>query len=249
MADMQKAFEEVRNMLSGEQSGHGFDHVERVYRLALELAEKEGADKEIAGLAALLHDCDDYKLAGEEAAEKLPNARRILTIAGANDDMREKVLNIVARMGYSKSLKGIRPLSLEGKVVSDADMLDAIGVGGIIRCLQYAVVRCNAFGTPLFDPDVWPEPGLSAEEYKRPNRKSDNFINHFFEKLLKLKGMMMTASAREEAEIRHRAMTDFLYHFFRERKLAEWSAYLDAYLSGGQADGCGVKVKSAGGCR
>ena len=81
---MQKAFEEVRNMLSGEQSGHGFDHVERVYRLALELAEKEGADKEIAGLAALLHDCDDYKLAGEEAAEKLPNARRILTIAGAN---------------------------------------------------------------------------------------------------------------------------------------------------------------------
>ena len=56
MADMQKAFEEVRNMLSGEQSGHGFDHVERVYRLAFELAEKEGADKEIAGLAALLHD-------------------------------------------------------------------------------------------------------------------------------------------------------------------------------------------------
>lgn len=53
MADMQKAFEEVRNMLSGEQSGHGFDHVERVYRLAFELAEKEGADKEIAGLAAL----------------------------------------------------------------------------------------------------------------------------------------------------------------------------------------------------
>ena len=168
---------------------------------------------------------------------------------GADDDMREKVLNIVARMGYSKSLKGIRPSSLEGKVVSDADMLDAIGVGGIIRCLQYAVVRCNAFGMPLFDPDVWPEPDLSAEEYKRPNRKSDNFINHFFEKLLKLKGMMMTASAREEAEIRHRAMTDFLYHFFRERKLAEWSAYLDAYLSGGQADGCGVKVKSAGGCR
>ena len=56
MADMRKAFEEVRNMLSGEQSGHGFDHVERVYRLALELAEKEGADKEIVGLAALLHD-------------------------------------------------------------------------------------------------------------------------------------------------------------------------------------------------
>ena len=48
MADMRKAFEEVRNMLSGEQSGHGFDHVERVYRLALELAEKEGADKELS---------------------------------------------------------------------------------------------------------------------------------------------------------------------------------------------------------
>lgn len=247
MADMQKAFDEVRKMLSGEQSGHGVDHVERVYRLALELAEKEGADKEIAGLAALLHDCDDYKLAGEEAAEKLPNARRILAVVGAADDVREKVLEIIARMGYAKSLKGVRPSSLEGKVVSDADMLDAIGVCGIIRCLQYALVRCNAFGTPLFDPAVWPEPGLSAEEYKRPNRKSDNFINHFFEKLLKLKAMMMTASAREEAEIRHRAMTDFLYHFFRERKLTEWSAYLDAYsAAGGQDRGGKGKYR---GCR
>ncbi len=226
---MQKVFEEVRRLLGKEQSGHGFDHVERVYRLTLELAQKEGANQKIAGLAALLHDCDDYKLAGAEAAEKLPHARRILTMADIDGDTGEKVLEIIARMGYSKSLKGIRPESLEGKVVSDADMLDAIGVCGIIRCLQYAVLRCNSFGTPIFDPKVWPQTDLSAEEYRCPNRQSDNFINHFFEKLLRLKSMMMTASAREEAEIRHRAMVDFLYHFFRERKLTAWSDYLDIY--------------------
>ncbi len=230
MVILDKVFNEVKKLLDGEQSGHGFDHVERVYLLTQELAEQEGADKEVAGLAALLHDCDDYKLAGEEAAENLPTARRILAEAGVGEDLCEKVLDIILHMGYSKSLKGIRPSSLEGKVVSDADMLDAIGVLGTIRCLQFALARCNVHGTPLFDPLVWPETDLSAEEYKRPNRKSDNFINHFFEKLLKLKGMMMTAAARREAEIRHRAMIDFLYHFFREQKLTAWIEYLDDYL-------------------
>ena len=226
MTDWEPIKEEVKKLLAADRSGHGFEHVNRVFRLAMQLAAEEKADAETVGLAALLHDCDDYKLFGIEAAEKLPNARRIMAECGIAPEVRERVLDIISRMGYSKSLKGIRPSSPEGRVVSDADMLDAMGASGIIRCLQYAFARCNRYGTPVFDPAIWPQTEQKAEEYQRPNRKNDNFINHFFEKLLKLKNMMMTDTARREAETRHKLMTDFLYHFFREENLPDWAEYL-----------------------
>ncbi len=149
-----------------------------------------------------------------------------MTECGIAPEIREQVLDIISCMGYSKSLKSIRPSSPEGWVVSDADMLDAMGASGIIRCLQYAFARCNRYGTPVFDPAVWPQMDPEAEEYQRPDRKNDNFINHFFEKLLKLKNMMMTEAACREAESRHKLMTDFLYQFFREENLPDWAEYL-----------------------
>ena len=141
-------------------------------------------------------------------------------------ERQEKVCDIIRNMGYNKSLQGIRPRCLEGRIVSDADMLDAIGAMGTIRCLAYALARCD---TPIFDKDIWPEVNLTAQEYRTPNRKSDNFINHFFEKLLKLKDMMMTESGRKEAEIRHQFMVGFLQEFFREQGCEEWIAYLERY--------------------
>jgi len=123
-------------------------------------------------------------------------------------------------------LKGIRPTSSEGKIVSDADMLDAIGANGIVRCMAFALARCE---TPIFDSEIWPETEMSAEEYKKPNRKSDNFINHFFEKLLKLKNMMLTNAGKEEALKRHKLMVDFLEGYFRENNLQKWLQYLYDY--------------------
>lgn len=217
---------DVKFLMSGDNTGHGFEHIKRVFDLAVDIAKTENADIEIVGLAALLHDVDDYKLFGQESADNLINARNIMDKYNINDVVKNKVCEIIASMGYSNAMKGIRPQMLEGKIVSDADMLDAIGACGTIRCLTYALARCE---TVVFDERVFPDINMSAEEYKKSNRKSDNFINHFFEKLLKLKNMMFTQSGRQEAEKRHKIMVDFLFAFFREQKLDNWLNYLQEF--------------------
>lgn len=223
---LKKVKNDVRVLMSGDNSGHGFDHVERVYRIAVKMAEEENADMEIVALAALLHDADDYKLFGEESAQNLTNAKKIMRQNNVGEETSSRVCEIIRTMGYSKALKGIRPQTLEGQIVSDADMLEAIGAMGLVRCLAYALDKCHSGTNQIFDEKIWPEVNLSAEEYKKPNRVSDNFVNHFFEKMLKLKTMMFTKSGRKEAEIRHRFMVDFLYEFFRENNAGEWIEYL-----------------------
>jgi len=197
---------DVKILMSGDNTGHGFEHIQRVFDTAIEIAKKENASIEIVGLAALLHDVDDYKLFGQESADNLVNARNIMNKYNIDDVVKNKVCEIIASMGYANAIKGIRPKTLEGKIVSDADMLDAIGACGIIRCLTYALARCE---TVVFDKNIFPDVNMSAEEYKKTNRKSDNFVNHFFEKLLKLKNMMFTQSGKDEAEKRHKIMMDF----------------------------------------
>ena len=218
---------EVRELLANDHTGLGFAHVERVCALAERLAEAEKADMQIVMLAALLHDVDDYKLFGAECAEKLINARQIMHKYAVAPACEEKVCEIIRTMGYSRALAGIRPQSLEGKIVSDADMLDAIGAVGTIRCLAYALARCE---TVVFDPRVFPDTEMDAATYKQAGRKSDNFINHYFEKLLRLKDMLFTDTARAEAELRHRFMIDFLREFFREHNCPEWLVYLENYM-------------------
>lgn len=220
--------EDVKNrvelLLGEEQNGHGIDHMFRVLDLAVKFAVEENADLETVALSALLHDVDDYKLVGQEAAGRLENAHKILAEVGIDDDKKFEVISIVGNMGYSKLLEGIRPISLEGKIVSDADMCDAIGVQGIIRVRDYSASK----GRPFFDKDTWPLLEQSPEEYKK--RTSGSSVNHMFEKLLKLKDLMLTEAGKTEATVRHNSMVEFLRDFFREQDMAEWSEYLENYL-------------------
>ena len=228
---IEKVRRQVCLLMNNDDSGHGFDHAERVWKTAKKIAETEPVDTEIAELAALLHDVDDYKLVGQEQAEKLLNAKRIMKDCGVADKQAARVCDIISHMGYSKLLAGVRPETEEGRVVSDADMLDAIGVNGIIRCLSFALARCQNYGTPVFDAKIWPELNLSALEYKMPNRRSDNFINHFFEKLLRLHNLMLTAEGKRLAKDRQQSMILFLRGFFSENQVPEWNDFLDKYLA------------------
>lgn len=216
----------VKQLLDKDNTGHGFDHIERVYKIASDLGNQENANLEVVALAALLHDVDDYKLFGQENANLLMNAKRIMSECGVAEELQKQVCCVIENMGYSKALKGIRPQTLEGKIVSDADMLDAIGANGIVRCMAFALARCD---TPIFNPEVWPDTNISADDYKKTNRKSDNFINHFFEKLLKLKNMMMTDAGKKAALKKHKLMVDFLEAFFEENDLPQWQTYLYDY--------------------
>lgn len=214
----------VYELLNKDNSGHGNDHIDRVLDLSLKFAQKETVNTDVVELIALLHDVDDYKLFGEENAENLTNAKSIMNKANVPNDIQNQVLASLKCIGYSKLLKGFRPTTIEGKIVSDADMCDALGVNGVLRVYKYSMKN----GKPFFDKNVFPIEDMTADKYTR--KCADSSVCHIFEKILKLKDLMMTESGRQEAQERHQIIVDILYHLFEEENTPEWTEYLNEYL-------------------
>ena len=159
-----------------------------------------------------------------EYAENLTNAKRIMTNCNINDEVQNQVCSELKCIGYSKLLKGFRPKTIEGQIVSDADMCDALGANGILRVYTY----CLKKGKPFFDRNIFPIENINADTYTR--RCADSSVCHMFEKILKLKDLMLTYSGKEEAKKRHNIVVEFLYHLFDEENAREWTIYLDNYL-------------------
>lgn len=203
------ALEYIKEIFSGDSSGHDYYHTVRVYKIATEIAKQEYADVNIVQLAALLHDVDDKKLSPETHAIK-KNAVDFMTANVVDAD----IINIVCKIIDEVSFVGtdsVVPSTIEGKCVQDADRLDAIGAIGIARTFAYGGSR----GRKIYDPDIKPRIGMSKEEYQK-NMNSTS-INHFYEKLLLLKDMMNTTSGKKLAEHRQAVMQEFLDEF-----MAEW---------------------------
>ena len=215
--------ENVNELLNKDNSGHGMEHINRVLDLSLKFAEKEAGNEIIVSLIALLHDVDDYKLFGMDNAENLTNAKRIMRECNVDESTQEQVCFTLNNIGYSKRLKGCIPTTLEGKIVSDADMCDALGANGIIRVYTYSMKN----GKPFFNKNIFPIEDMTAEKYT--SKCADSSVCHLFEKILKLKDLMLTESGKEEAKNRHQIIVDFLYHLFDEEKVPEWTDYLKKY--------------------
>lgn len=215
----------VSELLCKDDSGHGMDHINNVLRLSLQFCDEEpNVDKELVALIVLLHEVDDYKLFGEECAQNLTNAKKIMNEVGIDKEKQEKVLNSLSRFGYSKLLKGVRPQILEGQIASDADMCEALGVNGILRTYSYS----NKHGRPFFDKKVFPVEDMDASKYNRTC--SDSGVCHLFEKGLKLRKLMLTKGGKKEAQKRHDITVEFLYQLFDEDNVPEWKDYLDDFL-------------------
>jgi uncharacterized protein len=197
----------ARDVLTGESSGHDWWHIARVRSLARTIAEAEHADTFICELAALLHDIADPKIAGDWESG-LARVREWLTAHDVPTDEREHVLEIIGAISFAGGAKPA-PRTLEGRVVQDADRLDAIGAIGIARAFAYG----GAHGRILYDPAVAPRVTMTAEEYRTHLTPT---INHFYEKLLLLKDRMNTDYARQLAEQRQRVMEAFLDEFYAE---------------------------------
>lgn len=197
----------ARRELEHDRSGHDWWHADRTRSLARKLAESEGADQFICELAALLHDVADEKLNDSEEAG-LRKVREWLESQGVPAEVAGQVLEILATISFKG---GHRPpmRTLEGRVVQDADRLDALGAIGIARVFAYS----GAHGRPIHEPARAPREAMSPEEYRSGN---DTAINHFHEKLLKLKDRMNTRVGREIAAERHRVMEEFLERFGKE---------------------------------
>jgi hypothetical protein cdiviTM7_00195 len=217
--------EQVQQLLNDPTDGHGFDHVERVRKIALQIAEQEGGDRQIIELAVLLHDVDDYKLFGQQAAADLMNAKRILKRAKIDKSTSQAVLETIRSMGYSNYLKGIRPQTLEGQIVSDADMCDAIGTQGILRTHAFTLSQGHAFFNPAISPR---RHDLSPEQYQTG---AEHAVQHFFDKLLLIPNLMLTPTGQQIAQKRQQIMIDFLTNLFEETDSEIWQKHLQEFLN------------------
>ena len=185
---VKEATEYVRALFQGNSDGHDFDHTMRVYREAMEIADSEpDCDRQVVALAALLHDADDYKLF--KTADNA-NARDFLNSQNMDEATVKKICTAINSVSFSKN-RDRCPESLEGRIVQDADRLDAIGAIGIARTFAYG---------------------------GKHGRTLDSSIEHCHEKLLLLKAMMHTEKAKEMAESRHTFMESFLQEWEKENK-------------------------------
>lgn len=199
----------IKDIFSGDSSGHDYYHTIRVYKLATEIAKQENADINIVQLAALLHDVDDIKLSPETYDTK-KNAVKFMTNNGVDEKVIDAVCKIIDEVSFSGT-DSVTPSTIEGKCVQDADRLDAIGAVGIARTFAYGGSR----GRKIYDPDIKPKIGMGKEEYRQDLNSTS--INHFYEKLLLLKDMLNTSTAKKLAEHRQAVMQEFLQEF-----MAEW---------------------------
>lgn len=213
----------VSELLGNNQRGHDDKHVFRVYKTAMKFCDEiPDANRELVGVASLLHDCDDYKIFGEESERLQTNTRRILAGSEFDSDFCEKCLDIIKHMGYSKRLKGIQPTSIEGKIVSDADMCDASGLIGIIRAMEFRN------DTPFFDSDCLPTDNLSAESYRHDF--DTPVIHHLFQKTLRLRNLVLTEPGRKCLEEKHKTIVQFLDTYFDEVDAPQaWKDLLNKY--------------------
>lgn len=212
---MRRAEKLVEEVMKGNDASHDAAHVFRVRDLALSLAREEGLSSspdsmEIVELAALLHDIGDYKYARDPSQEKL--IEQFLEEEGIEESKRMKIVGIVKGMGFKEELEGQtnQKYSVEFGVVQDADRLDAIGAIGIARCFTFGGSRNRV----MHDPTIKPRAEMSKKEYM--NKDKQTTLNHFHEKLLKLKDLMKTKAGQKKAERRHKFMEEFVEEFYLE---------------------------------
>ena len=177
----------IEELFASDHSGHDASHTMRVYHNALLLADTEPAcNRFVVSLAALLHDADDHKIF---ATENNQNARSFLEKHQIDAVQIEQICEVINGVSFSKN-RGVRPKTLEGKIVQDADRLDAMGAIGIARTF--------AFGG---------ERGRSIEDS----------VQHFYDKLLLLKDEMNTVAGKQMAKERHAFMEQFLLELKKEQ--------------------------------
>ena len=204
---VERALTYVKTKIEHEYSGHDYFHTLRVFNMATRLAECESADVVTVQLAALLHDVDDRKLS-PATYHNQGNARKFLLSSGVDESAVERICQIIREISFGANDSA--PTTLEGMCVQDADRLDAIGAIGIARAFAYG----GAHQRLMHHPDVEPNLNMTKEEYR--SSKSTT-VNHFYEKLFRLTGLMNTKTAKALAMEREQYMRDFISEF-----MAEW---------------------------
>ena len=210
--NIEKTINFVKQKLEGAEAGHDWFHIERVWKLSKKIAKNEKANTEIVELAALLHDIADPKFHDGDETLAIKISLEFLKSIDVEENIINQVLYIIEYISFKNRSQAPEIPSIELQIVQDADRLDAIGAIGIARTFNFGGFKNNL----MYHPDIQPQLNMSKEEYKKSNGTT---INHFYEKLLLLKDLMNTETAKKIASERHDFMLKFLDEFYKEWKV------------------------------
>ncbi|WP_019414365.1 HD domain-containing protein [Paenisporosarcina sp. TG20] len=200
MNTIEKCESLVKNIYSQFDASHDFQHIERVRKNAQNISKEEGIVRhDLIELAVLLHDVSDVKYNGKEGKEK---ETAILNQLDLYPSDRQWIVDIIESVSFNGGNEK-KAMTIEAKIVRDADRLDAIGAIGIARTFAYG----GANGRKLYN---WKESArvdMSEQEYRL---KETSSVTHFYEKLLLLKGLMVTNTGKKLASQRHEYMLAFI---------------------------------------
>jgi len=203
--------EMVQQKLKDEGTGHDWFHIWRVWQLAKKIGKAEKANMMVVELAALLHDIADWKQHGGNLIIGGHVAAQWLASLAVDENIIQQVVYIIDNVSYKGAGVTDAMQTLEGKIVQDADRLDAIGSIGIARAFVYG----GSKGRPMYDPDI---STIDTKNFQIYQKAGLTTINHFYEKLLLIKERLHTATAKKIAAHRHKYMETFLSEFF-----AQWN--------------------------
>jgi uncharacterized protein len=197
----------VKKIYEGRDPAHDLQHILRVYKNAELIGKREGADMEVLLAAVLLHDIVVYPKGSAKSSKSADDsadmAEKILKGYGVSKEKIDRISYCIRTHSYSRRLV---PATLEGKILQDADRLDALGAIGIARTFSVGGSEDRMFYNPV-DP-FW-----------KTGRKPDDWqwtLDHFQAKLLRLKDSMHTKAAQEMAEERTRFMEQFIEQLKKE---------------------------------
>jgi uncharacterized protein len=188
---------------------HGFDHVQRVYRLAMHIAQAEGADLVLVQAAALLHDAHDNSLPHDRSTHHHASAGFAAEILAAEGWLPERIAAVQHCIRAHRFRDNSEPpQTLEARVLFDADKLDAIGAVGVVRAVAYAISHNNP---------PYAEPSQQFLESGQPvTGETYSAYHEYVFKLRKLKDRLYTPTAQAIAAERHRVMQAFFEQLRKE---------------------------------
>ncbi len=190
---------EVKKIIDND-SAHDFEHVMRVYKNAQKICKKEKANEKLVLSAALLHDIVSYPKSDKRSKiSSIHSAKKSEQILKKYDFSKEEITIISDAIRDHSFSQNKIPVTLEGKILQDADRLDAIGAIGIARVFATG----GSLKRPFYNID---------DPFCKTRKPDDKIwtVDHFYKKLLNLEALMNTKSGKIEAKKRTKVLKEFL---------------------------------------
>jgi uncharacterized protein len=204
-----KVIDEIKNQIEkimDNDSAHDFEHVMRVYKNAQKICKKEKANEKLVLSAALLHDIVSYPKSDKRSKlSSIHSAKKSEQILKKYDFSKEEISIITDAIRDHSFSQNKVPSTLEGKILQDADRLDAIGAIGIARVFATG----GSLKRPFYNID---DPFCKT---RKPDDKTWT-VDHFYQKLLNLESLMNTKSGKMEAKKRTRILKNYLKQLKQE---------------------------------